>query len=208
MSGQRRRGRCRRTGSVLVEGALVLSLLLVPMFLGVSVYGLYLIRILQVNQINRDAGHMFARGVDLSGTTSGLANQAILIKMADRLKDSSAKGTGVIILSQVRKVGPPNSCNNCLNHDAVVFIQRNTIGNAALHNSAFGTVLGAKMNPDGTGTLTDPYNDPLAVAVGVLNILAMQPGDRAFISETYFSSDDLSIPGFTSPAAVSARAFF
>jgi hypothetical protein len=192
---------------VLVEGALVFALIFAPLLLGVTVYGFNFVRLLQVTQINRDAGHMFARGVDLSGTPSGLINQSIITQMAPTLKDSSKNGTGVLILSQVRKVASQASCK-CTNHDLVVFIQQNTIGNAALHASAFGSTQGAVMNTDGTGTVKDPYNDLKAVATGVENVLVMQPGDRAYIAETYFLSNDLSIPGFPSPASVTARAIF
>jgi hypothetical protein len=190
---------------MLVESALVIGLVMVPLLLGVVVIGFNLIRALQVNQINRDAGHMFARGVDFSGSSSGLVNQGILFKMAPRLETTTTSGTGILILSTVQYIGP-NQCNKCNNLNHAVFIQRIILGNAALKLSDFGTVPAASLNTD--GTVKSPTTDSAARADGILTYLALQDGDRAYISETYFSSSDLSIPGFPSPSGTSARAIF
>lgn len=198
-------------GSMLVEAALVISLILVPLLLGVTVYGLNIIRILQANQINRDAGHMFARGVDLSGDANGLVNQAVLTQMSPALKGTS--GNGVLVLSEVEYVGP-KTCTSCANAGKTVFTKQIVIGNKAIHASIFGTVPAASMKTDGSGVVLNPLTDGNAVANNVSKYITLidvsdvaNGGYYGFIAETYFSSA-LTIPGFPSPAIISARAFF
>lgn len=195
---------------MLVEAGLAISLVLVPLLLGVTVYGFNIVRILQANQLNRDAGHMFARGVDFSGSANGIVNQGVLYKITPALKTTTSSGTAVLILSNVEYVGA-TTCTGCTNQGHVVFIQQIVLGNPKLRSSAFGTVPAASMGSD--GKVTNPFTDPAVLADGVLTYLNMkdpQMGDgcTAFISETYLSSSDLSIPGFPSPTGTAARAFF
>ena len=72
--------RKRQKGSMLVEFVLVMALVMVPLLLGTMVVGFNLIRSIQVNQINRDAGHMYARGVDFSSDTNGLIDRSIFFR--------------------------------------------------------------------------------------------------------------------------------
>ncbi len=190
---------------MLVECALVMSLVMTPLLLGVGTIGLNLVRAMQVNQINRDAGHMFARGVDFSGSSSGLVNRGVLFKMAPQLTTTSSSGTAVLILSSVQYIGP-NTCTSCANQGYVVFTQQITLGNAALKSSVFGTVPSGSMGTD--GMVTNPTTDTAARATGVQTYLTLADGDRAYLSETYFSSADLAVPGFASPAGTYARAVF
>jgi hypothetical protein len=206
---------------MLIEASVVISLILVPLLLGVTVYGFNLIRILQANQINRDAGHMFARGVDLSGDATGVPNQFVLTQMAPALKDTSIHGNAVLILSAVEHVGDLTCPTGCTNKGFDVFTQQIVIGNKALHASIFGTVQTASFRkdsktgkPDGTGVVGDPLMDGKVVTTNVKNYITLTDvsdvangGYVCYIAETYFSSA-LSIPGFPSPAIISARAFF
>jgi len=203
-SGRRRthRGLRHRRGSALVEGALVFTFIFVPMLLGLYTYGFNLVRMVQVNQVNRDAGHMFARSVDFTTDTVGQANRAIIYKIAPRLQTSGASGTAVMILSLVQKLDTYANCS-CSNHDQVVFVQQITLGNSGLKSSIFGTPA-ADQN---TGNVSNYLNVSSAVARNVGTYITLD-GESAYISETYFSSSDLSIPGFPSPAGAYARAFF
>jgi hypothetical protein len=207
MSSQRRPGRGKRRGNALVESALVISLVFIPMALGIAVIGLNIVRIIQANQINRDTGHMFARGVDFSGSTNGLVNRGIIFQMAPALQTTTSSGTAVLILSSVEYLNSaatcPSPCNN-LGH--VVFLQRIVLGNSALRASSFGTVPSASM--DSSGKVLSPTTDTTVRADGVLTYLTMSDGDIAFVSETFFSSADLARSGFISPVDTYARAFF
>jgi hypothetical protein len=206
-SSQWRAGRRKPRGNALVESALVISLVFIPLALGIAVVGLNIVRIIQVNQVNRDTGHMFARGVDFSGSTYGLLNQAIVFQMAPRLQDTSASGTAVLILSAVEYLNSTTTCpTGCTNLGYVVFTKQITLGKAALRASSFGTVPAASLNAD--GSVKNPTTDASARATGVLTYLAMSDGDVAYVSETFFSSTDLARSGIISPSGTYARAFF
>src|ERR1035438_134388 len=144
--------RKRQKGSLFVEFVLVVALVMVPLLLGTMVVGFNLIRSIQVNQINRDAGHMFARGVDFSSDSNGQIDRSILFQMAPRLQVTTSAGTGVLILSAIEYIGA-TTCTGCSNLNHAVFTQQIIIGNAALRASNFGTVPAGSMNTDGTGTL-------------------------------------------------------
>ena len=199
----RRRNRSRR-GNTIIEFVLVTALVLLPLLMGGMVIGFNLIRAIQANQVNRDSGHMYARGVDFS-TTTGAGNRDVLTYMAPRLAGSS--GTGVVVLSEFQYVGP-NTCKNCANTGHAVFLQQLTIGNSALMSSHFGTLPAGSMKQDGTGTVINPYTDPAVQADGILGVLPMTDGDLAYVSETYFSSTDFDIAGFLSPSGIYCRAIF
>jgi hypothetical protein len=192
----------RRRGSVLVECVIVLSLIMTPLLLGITTIGLNFVRALQVNQVNRDAGHMFARGVPFP---VGSINREVIYQMAPRLRTTDSTGTAVLILSEVQFIGP-NTCTGCANLNYVVFRQQITLGNPSLKASVFGDVPTASIDTD--GTVKNPTTDLSARASGVQTFITLADGDRAYIAESYFSSADLSIPGFPSPPGVYARAIF
>jgi hypothetical protein len=201
----------KRNGTTIIEFVLVTTLILVPLLLGTMVVGFNIIRNMQVHQVSRDAGHMFARGVDFS-TTSGAGNRAILTYLAPRLADSSSAGTGVVIFSSIEYVGA-TTCNKCVNEGHAVFTRQLTIGNSALFFSKFGTVPTGSMATDGSGTVTNPFTDPAVLADGILAVLnvdgyTMNDSQIAYVSETYFTSTDFDIKGFLKPSAVYARAIF
>lgn len=207
MSNQRRSACKTPRGGMLVEASLVLSFIIVPLLLGVSTYGFNIVRAIQANQINRDAGHMFARGVDFTGDVNGLVNRSILFKMAPALQTTTSSGTADLILSMVQYLNSATTCPTpCNNLGHVVFVQQIALGNSALHASAFGTVPAGSMGTD--GKVTNRFTDTAVRADGVLNYLVMSDGDTTYISETYFSTADLAIPGFPSPVGTYARAFF
>ena len=118
-----------RTPKRSEEGASVLefafiTFTLVPLLIGAGVIGVNLIRTLQTEQLARDAGHMFARGVDFSAS----GNQEILTNIGSSLNLSATAGSGnaVVILSEVTYVdnnacatggavdtnGNPSGCTN------------------------------------------------------------------------------------------------
>ena len=198
-----------RSGTTIIEFVLVTALVLVPLLMGCLVIGFNLIRAIQANQVNRDSGHMFARGVDFS-TSTGAGNRAVLTYMAPRLAFSPP--TGIVILSAIQYVGP-NTCNQCPNEYHAVFLQQLMIGNPALLNSYFGTVPAGSLKQDGTGTVANPYTDTSVQADAIIGVLQMalptNDGEIAYVSETYFSSTDFNIPGFLGPSSgVYCRAIF
>jgi hypothetical protein len=200
--------RKRQKGSLFVEFVLVVALVMVPLLLGTLVVGFNLIRSIQVNQVNRDAGHMYARGVDFSSDTNGLADRAILFQMAPKLTVTTSSGVEVLILSSIEYVGS-TTCSGCANLGHAVFTQQITLGNKALRASVFGTVSASSMLSDGTGNVINPLTDTSVRADPILTILpSMADNQIAYVSETFYNSVDLSIPGYMNTSGVYARAIF
>jgi len=91
------KSRKRRSGVAIVEFSLAL-IVLVPLLLGTLVYGFRLIRSLQMEQIVRDLGHMFIRGVDFRPANPG---PTLIAKTLAQGFDLSATGTSVVVLSRL-----------------------------------------------------------------------------------------------------------
>jgi hypothetical protein len=142
----------RRTsfrGTSNIEFAFVV-MVLVPLLLGTGAVGINMISTLQTIQLARDAGHMYARGLDFSQP----GNQTILGNLGSSLGLSTTAGSGsaVVILSALTYVdtaackaagavdahGNPSGCTNL---DKWVFTQRLEIGNTSVRTSNIGSPL-------------------------------------------------------------------
>ena len=187
--------RRRQRGNELIEFALVATLLL-PLLFGTVVVGLNLGRSIQVTQVSRDAGHMYARNVDFSAP----ANQALIERLAQGLDIHATGGSGVVILSTVTFIGQAQctaaglSSGACANLNYPVIINRIVIGNSSARSSAFGAP-----NPeliDGSGNVDDYMTNTSARADGFNSVLALQPGDLAYVSEVFASSSSYGMPGY------------
>ena len=137
-------------------------LVLLPLLVGTGVTGINMIRTLQTVQLARDAGHMYARGVDFSEP----GNQTILVNLGSNLglSATSGQGSAVVILSALTYVdknacsavgavdhnGNPTSA--CTNYGDWVFTQRLEIGNDGVRSSNFGSPL----TSGPTGVTVDP----------------------------------------------------
>src|ERR1700722_2445456 len=90
----------RTRGGATVEFALIL-LVLVPLLLGTGVVGVNMIRTLQTVQLARDAGHMYARGVDFSQP----GNQTVLIDLGQAVGlAAGASGSAEVTLAALTYV--------------------------------------------------------------------------------------------------------
>lgn len=126
-------------------------LVMAPLLLGTGVMGINMIRALQVVQLARDAGHMYARGIDFALP----GNQTVLADLGSNLGLSTTAGQGnaVVIFSSLTYVdknacaavgavdvnGNPTAA--CTNYTQWVFTQRLVVGNTAVHPSNFGSPL-------------------------------------------------------------------
>src|SRR5260370_14649376 len=88
-ANMRGNSQARRSGTSMVEFVLS-SLFWVPLLLGTLVIGGNVIKSIQVIQLCRDVGHMWAYSVDFSQT----ANQNIMAQLARGLNFSTTSGTG------------------------------------------------------------------------------------------------------------------
>jgi hypothetical protein len=178
-----------KRGSILLEFALSAGFVLIPLGLGTTTVGMTLARTLRVYHLNRDAGHMFARGVDF--TLPG--SRQLLLRLANGLNITDSGGNGVIILSQIA----------CSSGGQLVCTRRIVIGNAGLRTSAYA-------NPsliDGDGNV-DFANDPDAAAETFRSVMAMTPGESAYVVETYFSATEFDWIGFLSGTGIRTMGVF
>lgn len=196
----------RQRGSELIEFALVAPPLLVLLF-GTVVVGSNLGRSLQATQVSRDAGHLYARAVDFSDA----ANQNLIVRLAQGLGMTRTGGNGVVILSTVTYIGQPQcdaaglSHAACVNLNYTVFIHRIVIGNPAARASSFGTPRPSLVGSN--GDVSNYLTDQSTRANGFSALLALQPGDVAYVAEAYFQSPDFAMPGFQT-TGVYARSIF
>jgi hypothetical protein len=198
--------RHKRRGSELIEFALVASFLL-PLLFGTVVIGLNLGRSIQVVQVSRDTCHMYARSIDFSDP----ANQNIVLRLAQGLGITATGGRGVVILSTVTFIGQAQctagglTVGQCANINQPVITHRIVIGNAGARASSFGTPSPSLI--DSHGNVSNYLTNTTARATGFSTVLALQPGDVAYVTEAYVVSSDYGLPGFSS-TGVYARAIF
>src|SRR5579884_3035642 len=82
---QVKRKRDSERGTSIIEFAVV-SVVLIPLLFGVVAFGVNLGHATQVIQICRDAGHLYAKGLDLSTA----ASQAVIVNIASPMGMTSA----------------------------------------------------------------------------------------------------------------------
>jgi hypothetical protein len=136
-----------RRGVSIIEFTFI-QLVLVPLFLGTAVIGINMVQTLVNVQLARDAGHMWARGVDFGQ----VGNKKLLEAVGSGVGLSATSGSGnaVVILSVVTyidkgmcasdgKVDGSGNPSGCTNYQKWVFTQRVVIGNSGVRTSNFGT---------------------------------------------------------------------
>jgi hypothetical protein len=203
----RRRNKGQR-GAELIEFALVTSFLL-PTLFGTIIVGLNLARGIQVTQLSRDTGHMYARNIDFSDTN----NKKIIERLAQGLNITTTGGNGAVILSTVTFIAPSDcaaanlSAGACTNINQCVFKHRIVVGNASVRASAFGTPNPALIDATGAISTLNYLKDSSARAVGFYSVLPLSSGEYAYVSEAYVKSADYGLPGYTS-TGVYARTVF
>lgn len=133
--------RRRNSRGVSIIEVTFIFLILLPLLLGTTGIGINMLRSLQVIQLARDAGHMYARGVDFTVAT----NQQILANVGSGLglNTTSSTGNAVVILSKINyvdkgvcasagKVDGAGNPSGCGNYQKWVFSQRLVLGNSGL----------------------------------------------------------------------------
>lgn len=196
-----------RQGNTLVEFALVIGVYL-TLLLGAVSLGMGLSRSIQVTQITRDAGHMYARFVDFSLP----GNQDVIVRLADGLGMTRTGGNGKVILTKVMFVGEAEcaagglSLAHCTNYNQPVILQRLVIGNSSLRPSEFGEPNPALL--DSQGNVANYLTDLSARAVNFQSLLALQPGEFAYVAEAFFRFPETDFPGFFDGTNVYARSIF
>jgi hypothetical protein len=205
-------------------------MVLLPLFLGTGVTGINMIRTLQTVQLARDAGHMYAKGVDFSQP----GNQTILVDLGSGLglSSTSGQGTAVVILSKLIYVdasqcsavgavdGSGNPTSACTNYTKWVFVQRWEVGNDSVRNSNYGSPLtsgptGVTLSANGTISQTQYVTRAGAVAsftgVNPYSVVnghgqGLPSGQVLYVAEA--GSTGFSMPPFVSNVAAYSWGFF
>lgn len=162
----------KQRGVAYIEFALAL-LVLLPLLLGVIAIGLNMHKQLQTVQLARDAGHMFARGIDF--TLAG--NQDILVAVAGSLGLSTTTGAGsaVVYLSTVRyvdqsacqlagKVDSNGNPSGCTNYQQWVIAERIAIGNTGFRPSSVGSPSSSIISSNGNISILNQVTNTTALA--------------------------------------------
>ena len=208
----------RLRGVAIVEFSFVM-LVLVPLLLGTTAVGVNMVRSLQTIQLGRDAGHMYARGVDFSQ----IGNKTILATIGGGVGLSTTNGSGnaVVILSSIAYVDKATCLSDgltvdaggnpigCTNLGKWVFTQRLVIGKSSIHASNFGSPVvggstGVTLNATtGEISLDDQVKktgdvatfsgiNPYANVSGVIS--GLPSGQEIFIAEA--AAEGFSMPPF------------
>jgi hypothetical protein len=196
-------------GNSLLEFALVISFL-VPILLNVFSIGMRLTLSVQAAVVARDAGGMFMRFVDFSTAT----NKELIVRIARGMGMTATGGNGTVILTQIMRVGAgqcvppfPNTAA-CPNFNRHVIVKRVIIGNPSLTTSSFGTPASGLLTSDGSITATNYLTNATVRADPFDNLMTLGDGESAFISEAYFLTPDIDLPGFQANTFVYQRNIF
>lgn len=205
----RRKDRKLRRGNALIEFALAFALLL-PLYVWMLVFGLDLRRMMQTSQVSRDAGHMFARGVDFSLP----GNQDVLVRLAAGMNMTRTGGAGVVILTRLLKVGAQECTDggiavaSCSNLGQTVVTQRLVVGNSSLQASKVASPNNALLQPDGSIKPSDYLTNSGARASGFDSILPLADGETAYVAEAWFESPVKDFPTMNNRGPIYARTIF
>lgn len=216
MSIQKKATKFRR-GVAVMEFTFSL-LFLIPLFLGIFIFGFKFVRSLEMTQITRDLAAMYLKGVDFRALPAQQTAQALA-----QTFNMTATGTSVTILSKVKLITagdcavanlelPKVAGTDCSNKDKIVFVEQLTIGNPTAGQSAFGT---PPLEPDTcttfpgckkTVTIKNQGRNTLAQATNFAMVL--RAGEFAYVAEMVNLTTDLNIPGLSAGPQVYARAIF
>jgi hypothetical protein len=198
-------------------------MVLVPLVLGTGAIGINLIHTLQTIQLARDAGHMYARGVDFSQS----GNVAILVNLGQSVGLQASGGNAVVILTALTYVDA-NTCQagtgsqSCANLNKWVFVQRQVIGNSNIRTSNFGSPLTSGptgVTLDSTGSISMSQYCTQAGAVATFSGVGFNPykdvngqvsglpsGQRVYLAEA--AGQGFGMPPFVSGSPTYAYNFF
>lgn len=196
-------------GSAVVEFVLS-SLVWLPALLGTAIFGCNLIFAIQVSALSRDAGHMFAYGVDFSQA----GNQPLLLNLASPLGIAANSGNGAIMLSTITYITDID-CGNapCSNRGKYVFTKLIVFGDRSLIKSGLGTPPISTIGSTGVLAVTTAQylNDSRFLVTAFPGLLAFpsttQPGQIAYSSEVWLQPPTLSWSAFPNTGSY-ARTIF
>jgi hypothetical protein len=180
------------------------------LLMGTFSVGMTLTKSVQAGVVARDAGAMFMRYVDF--TLSG--NRDMLVRLANGMNMSTSGGNGVVIMTQIQMIGTTEcaagglSTGACPNYNRPVVIKRMIVGNTTLYTTTFGNPTPSLIQSDGTITTTNYLNDTSVRADAFSAVMTLNAGEYAYVSEAYFKTPEIDMPGFRDNTYVYQRNIF
>jgi len=207
-----------RSGVAIIEFTLSLFVL-VPLLLGIFVYGFRLVDAVEMDQITRDVGRMYSRGINFrnAGPISNAQTMASGFNLS-----AAPNGTSVLIFSTVRICqqsdcdaanAPSPAGGTCANLGKLVFTEQVTLGNPNMGASGFGTPPLNGVSPTYSVSVADFGKNTAAQAGPAFTALftgvtALNPGEYAYVAEMWNKTPQLQIANLTGQPFVYARAIF
>ncbi len=189
--------RRRQRGYEIIEFGLM-AILFVPLFMGMFVIGMNLIKSLQASLLIRDLGDIAIHGGDFSssqmqllaqrlGNSLNLQFPAFGSGVTNMQTNTAASGDGIVWITQIMYVGPTTGTQcgtvgaaNCTNHDSFVYTSQVVFGSSTVntaHPSALGSAAGngATFAGGGGGTVINYLTDshaklPAAAQTAMTNV--------------------------------------
>jgi len=199
-----------RRGNSVIEFAFA-SLILLPLLLGGLSVGFNLVRATQVAQFTRDAGHLYAYGIDFTQPPG----QQLLLKLSTGLNFALTGETGEVIFSSILMVGTGDctagglqaNTGACPNLNRAVYTRWYKLGDRTLYTSTFGAPSTADTT---TGIInsTSYLRDTSARATNVSSLVSLASSQSINLTKVYFSSSDYDLTGFLTGNGVYARSIF
>lgn len=199
----------RQKGNAIIEFALVVSFL-VTLLMGTFSIGMTLTKSVQAGVVARDAGAMFMRYVDFTLTS----NKSILVRLANGMNMTATGGNGVVIMTQIMMIGATECTNGglttgtCPNYNRPVVIKRVTVGNTALYTTTFGNPTASIILSDGTISQANYLSDTSVRADNFSAVMTLNAGEYAYLSEAYFTTPEIDMPGYRNNTYVYQRNIF
>lgn len=196
-------------GNAILEFALVISFLGMLLF-GTFSVGMSLTKSVQAGVVSRDAGAMFMRQVDFTTTQ----NRDMLVRLANGMGMTANGGNGVVVMTKLLRIGA-NEClagglavGACPNFEQTVVVKRVAVGNASLFNSSFGSPTASLFQTDGQISVNLYLTDVSTRAPSFDAIMTLNAGENAYVSEAYFLTPEINLPGYRSNTYVYQRNIF
>jgi hypothetical protein len=184
--------RADRTAQAISEFAICLPFLIL-ISVGTFALGVVIDRHLTVTQLVRNAGNMYARGVDFTLPQ----NKELILRAADGMEMTVGGGQGVIYLSTVIVAATGD------NLGYAVVSERIVIANAGMANSHIS--MPATILPN--GEVLDYDNDPQARATLPPDVTLVN-NERVYVAEVFHNPSNLSFEGIFVPQGLYSTAFF
>lgn len=201
--------RAGERGNAILEFALVISFLGMLLF-GTFSVGMTLTKSVQAGVISRDAGAMFMRQVDFTTTQ----NKDMLVRLANGMGMTANGGNGVVVMTKLLRIGV-NECaagglgvGACPNFEQTVVVKRVAVGNSSLFASAFGSPTLTLIQADGDITVSSYLTDVSVRASTFDSVMTLSAGENAYVSEAYFLTPEINLPGYRSNTYVYQRNIF